>query len=110
MNIDDLTLGQLKEIQGLTKCASGKREHGWNIVILQRGWVMVGDLTQDGTEMTLRDASVIRVWGTDRGLGQIAKDGPTGKTKLDPTNGEVKFHELTVVARIKAEESKWNRV
>jgi len=78
------------------------------IVILQRGWVMVGRLSRVGTDCTLRDASVLRVWGTTRGLGEIALDGPTSSTKLDKA-GTVQFDYLTTVATISCEASKWEK-
>lgn len=77
------------------------------IVILQRGWVMVGRFGQKGSACWLDGASVIRYWGTTRGLGEIAEGGPTEKTKLDPTHGRVGFHELTVIATISCAEEKW---
>jgi hypothetical protein len=77
------------------------------IVILQRGWVMVGVFEKDGSDCKLTSASVVRRWGTSSGLGQIAKDGPTGDTLLDKCNGDVEFDFLTVVATIKADPTKW---
>lgn len=76
------------------------------IVVLQRGWVMVGEFKQDGHKCTLDKASVIRAWGTTKGLGELI-DGPTSSTKLDPC-GHVEFHELTIVASLKANASKWS--
>ena len=76
------------------------------IVILQRGWVMVGHYSKKGSECTLTHPSVIRIWGTTRGLGEIAAAGPTAATKLDPSP-TVRFHELTVIATIDCEVSKW---
>jgi len=77
------------------------------IVILQRGFVMVGYYSKDGSDCCLESANIIRVWGTTRGLGEIALDGPTSKTVLDkcPT---VHFHELTVIATINCVEAKWS--
>lgn len=75
------------------------------IVILQRGWVMVGYLSKSGTQYFLKKTSVIRNWGTTKGLGQLV-GGPTDATKLEPT-GTVEFHELTVVAIINCEEDGW---
>ncbi len=75
------------------------------IVILQRGWVMVGRWSRDGDNCTLDDASVIERWGTTKGLGELV-DGPTENTKLAPC-GHVEFHILGVVAAISADESKW---
>ncbi len=78
------------------------------IVILQRGWVMVGRFERNGSDCKLHNASVIRVWGTTKGLGEIAANGPIqGKTVLDKTYGVVEFDYLTVVASVSVEESKW---
>lgn len=77
------------------------------IVVLQRGWVMVGRLERDGSECKLKNASVIRTWGTSKGLGEIATNGPLSGTKLDKCGGLVEFDYLTVVAAISCEESKW---
>jgi hypothetical protein len=69
------------------------------IVILQRGWIIVGDVVRNGSEFTVTDASVIRRWGTTNGIGQLAIAGPTKDTILDPV-GTARAHELTVVMRI----------
>lgn len=69
------------------------------IVILQRGWIMVGDVTRNGSEFVITDASVIRRWGTTHGIGQLALAGPTKDTILDPV-GTARAHELTLVCRI----------
>lgn len=79
-----------------------KNNWGKNIVILQRGWIIIGDLEKDNEYFTLRNGNVIRFWGTTRGLGEIAKEGKKEKTIFDPIP-ETKFHELTVIALIKCE-------
>jgi hypothetical protein len=78
------------------------------IVILQRGWVAIGNysVTKEG-ECLLTDASIIRVWGTTNGLGEIAEGGPTSTTKLDKCP-DLRFHPLTVIARMDVAEDKWN--
>ena len=38
--------------------------HEVRIVVLQRGWIVVGRWAQDGDEVVVRDASVVRCWGT----------------------------------------------
>lgn len=78
----------------------------WKIVILQRGWVMVGKLERNGSECVLRNAGVLRRWGTTKGLGQL-KDGPLADTKIDKCGGEVEFDWLTVVAAISVDGDKW---
>ena len=76
------------------------------IVILQRGWVAIGRWQQDGQRVVLSDASIIRKWGTTKGLPQLAVEGKQSGTVLDPA-GTMEFHELTVVAAINVDESKW---
>lgn len=79
------------------------------IVILQRGWVMVGRFERNGSDCKLHNASVIRSWGTTKGIGELAGNGPNSNTKLDPCNGVVEFDYLTVVATISCEEKKWEK-
>ena len=67
------------------------------IVIAQRGWVFVGDVTRTESEVTIENAAVVRRWGTNRGLGQIASEGPTSSTVLDPCP-TVRIHPLAVIA------------
>jgi hypothetical protein len=76
------------------------------IVILQRGWVFIGKLSQEGTLCTLTDAYNIRRWGTTDGLGQLALEGKQAETKLDKI-GTVSFHELTSVAFLDVNEDVW---
>ena len=79
------------------------------IVVLQRGWVVVGRYSEDGEKGQLDGASVIRFWGTNRGLGQLAISGPLSGTKLDPCP-TVRFHLLTVIMTIDCEAQKWLKV
>jgi hypothetical protein len=76
------------------------------IVILQRGWVAVGRYSQRGDECRLDGASIVRVWGTTRGLPEIAAEGPTANTVLDPSP-PLRFHPLTVIATIDCDAVKW---
>ena len=77
------------------------------IVILQRGWVMIGRFEKTGSECRLTNASVIRNWGTTKGLGELAFDGPKKDTKMDSCGGDVEFDYLTVVAAISCNEEIW---
>lgn len=74
-----------------------KKDSPIKICILQRGWVMVGRFTRDGNDCTLTNASVIRIWGTTKGLGEIALNGPTRDTILDSC-GTARFDYLTTIA------------
>lgn len=110
IDLDKLTVGEFKEITKLacvTKPKSKKLvNHGVQICVLQRGWVYVGDTVQLGDDYTISNGACIRRWGTSKGLGQIAKDGPTLNTELEPCP-EVRFHEAGKVLMMKVNEDKW---
>lgn len=78
----------------------------WRIVIAQRGWVFVGRYEQDGDNVTLHQASVVRTWGTTKGLGELALTGKTSKTVCDPA-GTVRMHALGVVATLDTAHTSW---
>ncbi len=80
------------------------------IVILQRGWVFVGYFKRDGDDCKLSKANNIRRYGTTKGLGEIALNGPTEETILDKCHGVVEFDKLTIIATIACEVSKWENV
>lgn len=109
MNLDSLTLGEIKQLKSLltsepqdtTEVFKGKK-----IVILQRGWVFVGDFYQKGYDCTLKNASCIRRWGTTNGLGELAQKGPLPETKLEPAL-DITFHKFTEVASMSVNEDKW---
>lgn len=76
------------------------------IVICQRGWVFVGKVIKDGSEVVITAAKNVRQWGTTRGLGEIAASGPISKTVMDDY-GTVRVHELSIVATIDCNDAKW---
>lgn len=101
MNINELTIGQAKELASLfgvkapeSNCPIKDGER--YIVTLQRGWVVVGNVTKTGDYLSITNAAVIERWGTSEGLGQLALSGPTGYTRLRETSPML-THELTVV-------------
>lgn len=55
---------------------------GQHIVVLDRGFVYVGDITVDEEWVRIENARNIRVWGTTAGLGEL-RTGPTKSTKVD---------------------------
>ena len=97
---------KVDEVEYVRKDTVEKPSGHIRIVILQRGWVVVGYFLKTGDYCELDAASVVRVWGTTKGLGEIARNGPTSKTILDPCP-KIRFHELTVVAMIDCVGEKW---
>ncbi len=78
----------------------------WQIIVCHRGFVFVGRVTDEDGEVVIRDSSNIRRWGTSKGLGELAANGPFENTILDPS-GTVRVHPLAIVCRIDCEVSKW---
>jgi len=79
-----IEMSELAALLGTNKASSNTAEHhGQTIVVATHGHVLFGDLREIGDRFYLRKASVIRVWGTTKGLGEL-RDGPTESTKLDP--------------------------
>ena len=77
------------------------------ILVLQRGWVVVGDLECDTeTLVRLKHASVIRRWGTTKGLPQLAQEGPQPNTILDGCT-VVEVHPLAIVLRLPTKAELW---
>jgi hypothetical protein len=76
------------------------------ICVLERGWVLIGQLEKDGDEYLLLNAKFIRRWGTKDGLGELAIKGPLPETILDKTP-LVKFHKSQLIFTISCDESKW---
>ncbi len=109
MNIDDLTLGEAKAIAAFFAQPSGAprsvKHEGTKIVVLDRGFVYVGDVTIDGDFVLIHNARNIRVWGTTKGLGELC-DGPTATTVVDDVGG-VKAPLRAVIALIEAG-GRWN--
>jgi len=66
---------------------------GRYILVIDAGWVLLAEGVELSPDSSIeegrvtyiaRDASVIREWGTTAGLGEIALNGPTNNTVLDP--------------------------
>lgn len=104
----ELSMKDLRELIGSNSKCCEKKHLGWRIVVLQRGWVVVGDVHQDGDEITVNDSSVIRSWGTSKGLGELALNGPLASTKLDPC-GVVRAHLAAVVLQMESDGAKWKK-
>ena len=76
------------------------------IAILDRGWVFVGDVSREGDTINIKNASCVRYWGTTKGIGQLALEGPLKDTKLDLA-GTVEVPIGSVVALIACDEKAW---
>jgi hypothetical protein len=83
-------------IDGVDYVRAAKSEK--QIVVAQRGWVYVGDVSIEGDDLVIRNAKNLRRWGTTKGLGELV-NGPLPNTVADDY-GTVSINVLAVVCRI----------
>lgn len=79
------------------------------IIVLHRGWIVVGNVFTSQDEVLVEGGHVIRRWGTTEGLGELALKGPLPETKLDkiPT---LRVHKLGVVLTLDCAQDRWMNV
>lgn len=70
------------------------------ILVIQAGWVLIGDVEETPSKYLITNGSVIEKWGTTMGLGEIALKGPTKDTVLRAF-GEGDVPKSSVLFRIK---------
>lgn len=81
-NLDKI-IAALKERWQESFPAPMNKDYGYAIVVLSHGFVYVGDVSLVGEELTIGRALNVREWGTTKGLGQLAVEGPLKGTVLD---------------------------
>ena len=118
MDIETLTIGAAREAIETGKKieaalggkpsaeATASSNEGLNIVILDRGFVYVGDVTIAGDWLIINNAKNVRRWGTTQGLGELAAKGPQSETKLD-MGGTIKAPLRALIGLLKCEASQW---
>lgn len=101
-----LAANEIERLRAELKKEKDNMVTGKQIVILDRGFVYVGDVEIDGDWMIISNAQNVRVWGTTKGLGELAECGPTAKTVLDPA-GTLRAPLRAVIGCLETEGSKW---
>ena len=79
---------------------------GKAIVVVDRGFVYVGDVEIAGDWCNVTQAKNIRFWGTTEGLGELALKGPQKDTKLDMV-GIVRIPMRSVISVIDTSGELW---
>lgn len=83
-------------------------EGGVKIAVLDRGFVYIGRVSEEGDAVILRNAKNLRIWGTSKGLGELV-NGPLSGTKLDDV-GTVRVPKRALIHMIDVVESKWKGI
>lgn len=86
---------------------------GWWIFCLERGFTIVGKVEEDtnGVDflfLTLTKASIVRRWGTSKGLGQLAVEGKQRETVLDPLTTGTKINRSRIIFGLPCNPEKWD--
>ena len=78
------------------------------IVILDRGFVYVGNVALTDEFVVITNAKCIRVWGTTKGIGELVS-GPTSSTKLDKV-GTINAPKRALISLIDVEQNVWKQL
>ncbi len=98
MDINDLTLGQVKEIQSMcgSGSASAPKKCGRAVIVVDRGWIWAGDVTEENGRIYLDRAVWVFRWESIVFAKMIEnpKDNKVDLRKLDnrvdiPKSGEI---------------------
>ena len=110
MEIDKLTLGEIKEIAKLMGIGnqSKQRDYGYAVVVADRGFVYVGNVVVNNSFATITDGQNIRSWGTKKGLGELVNEGPQKDTVLDNC-GELDIPMGAVISIHKTDKTLWQK-
>ena len=110
MDIDKMTIGEIKEISKLIGCGESnkKRDYGQAIVVADRGFVYVGEVIVDSNFAIITNGKNIRSWGTKKGLGQLVFEGPQTETKLDVC-GDLEIPMRAVISIHKTDRKLWEK-
>jgi len=76
------------------------------IVVLNRGWIVVGKVREKDAKTIIQDASVIRNWGTTEGLGELAEQGKLPNTVLDSCP-DITVETCNIILLMNCNQTKW---
>lgn len=73
------------------------------IVVIESGWIMVGEMSNPSTQTTLlKNASVVRRWNNGKGIGGLAIEKNKPEYTLDPV-GSVSIQTSKILFEIPCE-------
>ena len=97
---------KIDEVEYVRKDSIQDNDGEIKIVVLDRGFVYVGQVLQEDDFYVIKNAKNIRQWGTTKGLGELVS-GPLANTKLDNV-GTVRAPSRALISLIDVEQAKWN--
>jgi hypothetical protein len=79
------------------------------IVVVDRGWVFIGNVFKSAESTSIKNCHVIRRWGTSEGLGELCIKGKLDKTILDKCL-DVEIPLKSIIAYLDCDQEKWNNL
>lgn len=82
------------------------------VLVCDRGFVLIGDVSphpSDWQRVIVDNCATVRLWGTNRGLGQLALEGPQTTTILDYEGNGVDVLRATILRAIPCNEAAWEK-
>lgn len=76
------------------------------IVVLDRGWIVIGNVEEKEGKTYIKNPSVIRKWGTSNGLGELAIKGKLPNTILDKCL-DISVDTANIIFCMDCDKSKW---
>lgn len=76
------------------------------IVVLNRGWIVVGNVEEKDGKTYIKKPSIIRNWGTKKGLGELAMNGKLPNTILDECL-DITVDTANVIFVMNCNQAKW---
>ena len=73
------------------------------IMVLTQGHVIRGDVEETEKGYMVRNAEVIRKWGTTEGIGELAKKHNDATPTIDPLNGLVFVERTSLIYSVDVE-------
>ena len=80
--------------------------YGKQLAVLDRGFIYAGNVSVADGVVTIAQAQNVRRWGTSRGLGELAANGPLPDTVLDPA-GTVTAPVGSLIHLLALDEAAW---
>tara|TARA_R110000868_G_scaffold74752_6_gene216289 strand:+ start:91 stop:411 length:321 start_codon:yes stop_codon:yes gene_type:complete len=99
---------KINEVEYVRKDAVCATDGEIKIVVLDRGFVYVGRVSNEAHFVIIKNAKNIRSWGTTKGLGELVS-GPLSTTKLDHV-GTVRAPFRALISLIDVEQKKWKGI
>jgi hypothetical protein len=101
MNVDDLTVGEVKQLQALLTSTSstGPLERKRVVLVVDRGWIFAGDQSRTPDGMVRLDNAVHVFRWESIGFAAVVADPKNGKVDLRPVD-PVEVPDGAVVFRV----------